>query len=158
MPRFTPELTSHFTIHQMNTTSVMNIALENSSGKNRGFTLIEILVTMAILGILAGIVIPLAILFMGSGSEEAFLTEKQNMQTAVIASMALMRTDIVKGDFIDDGNWHNDFSDPDSVYVEGEDGSILTLRDVVAPGHLETAYWYQISSNGKIIGTRTDPY
>ena len=122
-----------------------------------GFTLIEVLVVVAILGIMAGIAIPFAILFMGSGDEEAFLTEKQNMQTALTATMALMRTDVVKGDFIDDGQWHQDFSDPNSVYVESEDGSILAFRDVVAPGHLETAYWYQITSDGKIVGSRTEP-
>ena len=135
----------------------MNSFTKRHLNDNEGFTLVEVLVTMAVLGIIAGVVIPMVFLFMGAGDEEAFLTEHQNMQTAITATMALMRANEVKGDFVDDGKWHQDFSDPNSVYVEGEDGSRLTFRDVIAPGHLKTAYWYQITSDGKILGSITSP-
>ena len=53
----------------------------------KGFTLIEILVIIAILGLLAGIVIPNVVRFIDSGEQDARDTERDNVQIAVISLM-----------------------------------------------------------------------
>ena len=53
-----------------------------------GFTLIELLVVVAILGVLAGVVVLNIAGFIGTGTCEAYCTEKHNIQTAVVAYMA----------------------------------------------------------------------
>ena len=54
----------------------------------RGFTLIELLVVIGILGILGAVVALNVGQFIGSGCDEAALTELHNAQTAVLAYMA----------------------------------------------------------------------
>ncbi len=53
----------------------------------KGFTLIEVLIVVAILGVLAAVIIPNISRFFGSGKEEAQETEKSNVQLAVDAMM-----------------------------------------------------------------------
>ena len=51
----------------------------------KGFTLVEVLVVIAILGSLAGVVIISVIQLMGRGACEAAVTERHNVQVAAIA-------------------------------------------------------------------------
>ena len=54
----------------------------------KGFTLVELLVVVGILGVLAAVVIPNVSKFVGSGTTSAANTEEQNVQAAVDAAMA----------------------------------------------------------------------
>ena len=53
----------------------------------KGFTMIELLIVVAILGVLAAVVIPNVGRFIGRGESEAAATELSNVQTAVISMM-----------------------------------------------------------------------
>ncbi len=54
----------------------------------KGFTLMELLIVVAILGVLAAVVIPRFTGLIGTADEEAASTEQEIVQTAVVAYMA----------------------------------------------------------------------
>lgn len=54
---------------------------------NKGFTLVELLIVVAILGVLAAVVVPNVGKFIGTGAVEAANTEAHSVQTAVLAHM-----------------------------------------------------------------------
>jgi len=54
---------------------------------NKGFTLVELLIVIAIMGVLAGVVVPNVTGFIGSGSEQAAKAELRTIQTAMDAAI-----------------------------------------------------------------------
>lgn len=54
---------------------------------DKGFTLIEVLVVVAILGVLAGVAVPSVGRFIGKGHTEAMQTELRSVQLAMHAGM-----------------------------------------------------------------------
>ena len=73
----------------------------------KGFTLIELLVVVAILGILAAVVIPNLTSFIGMGKTEAMATEKDVIQTALVAYMAANNVSVVPAQTTSTNNMAN---------------------------------------------------
>ncbi len=66
-----------------------------------GFTLVELLIVVAILGALAAVVIPNVVRFMGHGEVEAAATELKTIQTAVVAMMIDNELDTLPSGYVD---------------------------------------------------------
>ena len=92
---------------------------------NKGFTLIEMLIVVAIIGALAAVVVPNVTGFIGRGEEEAARTELQTVQTAMDLAMV------------------------DLIFSAVSDGSAFTISDFSSAGSgdidadaVDTAYLY----------------
>ena len=60
---------------------------EGLTKRQKGFTLIEVLLVITILGVLAAIAVPNLISFLDTGKTEAMETERDSVQAAMIALM-----------------------------------------------------------------------
>lgn len=60
---------------------------EGLAGGQKGFTLIEVLLVITILGVLAAIAVPNLISFLDHGKTEAMATERDSVQAAMMAVM-----------------------------------------------------------------------
>jgi prepilin-type N-terminal cleavage/methylation domain-containing protein len=101
----------------------------------RGFTLIEILIVAAILGLLAGVAIPNVAVMRARGAANAANTELANVHTAAIAYLA------------EHLGWPSDSTDldeylqgqPKATYVfDGGTGFVVSVSDVTWSG----IHWY----------------
>ncbi len=114
----------------------------------KGFTLIEILVIIAILGLLAGIVIPNVVRFMNEGDDEARNTERDNFQAAVISLMFDNDSDELVTVYDD----VQEEADILLVRAKLDDGNPSTgsLRDYLMGGKYPLKQSYDIATNGVV--------
>ena len=110
-----------------------------------GFTLIEILVVLALLGALAGIVIANVSGFMGSGKEDAMRAERDNIQTAVLALMIANTTPelIAEYDEIQDEMYLVRAKIPNDGLPSDD-----SLHDFIIGGEYPLMQAYDIATNG----------
>ena len=66
----------------------MQFFLKGIHRESKGFTLVELLIVIAILGVLAAVVLPNVTGLVGEGQTEAALAEKVTVQTAMDTMMA----------------------------------------------------------------------
>lgn len=115
--------------------------------KQKGFTLIEILIVIAIIGILAAVLVPRMSGFFSQGKQAAFNKEKESLQTAVdayFANSAVERRDLPgnpegpglyptysgKG-----GRFPRDVRSPNDGDADDKDSSIINMDFLMSGGN-----------------------
>ena len=115
--------------------------------KKRGFTLIEILVVVAILGALAAIAIPSIAKFMNSGENEAKQEEMHTVQTAVLVMLADANTIDLDGA---DGTYNGIDTLGEVIAVTAGDGSFSLASYILGTTSYPFKQAYDISKEGVV--------
>ena len=112
--------------------------------REKGFTLVEVLVVIAILGALMGVAIPRLVQFADRGRPEAAQTELYNIQDAVWA----MLTESETGQLTP----ISDVTDMDTVVTTDTTALILSdyLTGLESDGTLKTDFTYNFTANGTV--------
>lgn len=111
-----------------------------------GFTLIEILVVVAILGILVAIVIPSIMHLRDEGREEAKMAEWHNIQVAVLAMMVDAKVSYLDEDY----NEVQSEDDVITITCTDDDGNPYSLRDYLTGGKFPLMQAYDIALKGEV--------
>ncbi len=118
----------------------------------KGFTLIEMLVVVAMLGFLAVVAVPNVSKFIGRGQTESYETELHNVQTAVTAMLADSTTHLLVPVTEATG-------DMSSVMTTDNTTPVLYLNDYMtgldAAGNVKTGCTYKFAAQGTV--TQTTP-
>jgi len=127
----------------------------NLRRNQRGFTLLELLVVVAILGVLAGIITPTVAHFANKGKTEANKTELSTVKTGIGA--AITENQLAPADVCKPGTSISNFS---SVYIDGTGATCATQPSGVASStdELYPFYMTQATTTDSTKGYCWDGY
>ena len=114
----------------------------------KGFTLIELLVVIALLGVMAAIAIPNIVQFIGRGEEEASETDKDIIQTAVLALLSEAGVHELDNDYTD----IDVKSDVEGV-TAGTAPDNHSLDEYIVDGMYPLRQAYDIDKNGLVTAS-----
>ncbi|MFC2026582.1 type II secretion system protein [Chloroflexota bacterium] len=114
-----------------------------------GFTMIEILVVVGILGVLAAVIIPNIMGLMNEGEEEAKNTEHHNIQVAVYSMM--VKAEVQRLDGSSDYDGIDELAEIHGVTVTNPDTSTTYyLDDYLYSGKYPLKQAYDIALDGSV--------
>lgn len=96
---------------------MLNFLRASSKKRDKGFTLLEVLVVIAILGMIASIVIPNVTNFMHSGRVESANTELHNVRLAIQSYSYDYNTTNINGSVGSDGSSTGTLNESVGVYI-----------------------------------------
>jgi type IV pilus assembly protein PilA len=132
--------------------------IKNLNHGNQGFTLIEMLVVLAIFGVLASIVVLNVGKFIGSGKSEAYQTELHNIQTSLLVMLAESTTGLLDDTAAAvDADPTNATPTDDMTTIRTTDDTPLVLSNYLtgtdSDGKVKSGCTYSFGTDGRVLQT-----
>ena len=115
------------------------------TGSQAGFTLVELLIVVSILGLISMVVVPNVGKFIGTGKTESYESELHNVQTSVIALLADSQAKCLDQDY--------NTPTADMSTVQADNGTLLLSFYLTGLDGTEfrSGCTYTFSQDGKVV-------